>query len=262
MNAIKHFLFRVLIALLLLAVPVFGVWTWVKAPEWGLWFPENVSTYGDSIDGLFMLILWMVTVTFIGTEVLLAWFVWRYSKKDSTRAVYSHGNHTLEMVWSAIPAVLLIVVAISQMKAWTTVKIDFPDEGPYTVEKPMMEVYASQFDWRVRYPDASGNFTGADVIEVPYDITVPVSTKVVFHLRSHDVLHSFFVPKFRLKQDAVPGMVIPVWFEAEEVGSYDLICAELCGWGHYKMAGKVHVLAQDEYERWLAEKRKALYATD
>lgn len=262
MNALKHFLFRALIALLLLAVPVFGVWTWVKAPEWGYWFPENVSSYGGSIDGLFMLILWMVTVTFIGTEVLLVWFVWRYSKKDSTRAVYTHGNHTLELVWSAIPAVLLIIVAISQMKAWTTVKIDFPEDGPYTVEKPMMEVYASQFDWRVRYPDATGNFTGTDVIEVPYDITVPVNTKVVFHLKSRDVLHSFFVPKFRLKQDAVPGMVIPVWFEAEKVGSYDLICAELCGWGHYKMAGKIHVLAQDEYERWLAEKRKALYATE
>lgn len=262
MNALKHFLFRVLVTLLFLAVPVLGVWTWVEAPRWGLWFPENVSTYGDSIDGLFMLILWMVTVTFIGTEVLLVWFVWRYSKKDPTRAVYTHGNHTLEMVWSAIPAVLLIVVAISQMKAWTTVKIDFPDEGPYTVEHPLMEVYASQFDWRARYPDASGNFTGADVLEVPYDITVPVNTKVVFHLKSRDVLHSFFVPEFRLKQDAVPGMVIPVWFEAEEVGSYDLICAELCGWGHYKMAGKIHVLAQDEYERWLAAKRKALYATE
>lgn len=262
MNALKHFLFRVLITLLFLAVPVFGVWTWVKAPEWGLWFPENVSTYGDSIDSLFMLILWMVTITFIGTEVLLVWFVWRYSKKDPTRAIYSHGNHTLEMVWSAIPAVLLIIVAISQMKAWTRVKIDFPSDGPYTVQKPMIEVYASQFDWRVRYPDASGNFQGTDVLEVPYDITVPVNTKVVLRLMSRDVLHSFFVPKFRLKQDAVPGMEIPVWFEAEEVGSYDLICAELCGWGHYKMAGKINVLAQDEYERWLAEQRKALYATE
>jgi cytochrome c oxidase subunit 2 len=262
MNALKHFLFRVLVTLLLLAVPVFGVWTWVKAPEWGLWFPENVSTYGDGIDGLFMLILWMVTITFIGTEVLLVWFVWRYSKKDPTRAIYSHGNHTLELVWSAIPAVLLIVVAISQMKAWTTVKINFPEDGPYTVEKPMIEVYASQFDWRVRYPDANGNFQGADVIEVPYDITVPVNTKVVLRLISRDVLHSFFVPKFRLKQDAVPGMEIPVWFEAEKVGDYDLICAELCGWGHYKMAGKIHVLAQDEYERWLAAQRKALYATE
>jgi cytochrome c oxidase subunit 2 len=84
----------------------------------------------------------------------------------------------------------------------------------------------------------------------------------VFRLKSRDVLHSFFVPVFRLKQDAVPGMSIPVWFEATETGSYDLICAELCGWGHYKMAGRIHVVEQDEFERWLADKRAALYATE
>jgi len=262
MATLKHALLRLIVTLLLLAVPVLGVWTFVKAEDWGLWFPENVSSYGGSIDFLFDVILWMVAVTFVATELLLVWFVLRYSKKDETRAVYTHGNHTLEMVWTAVPALLLIFVAFSQMKAWSTVKINFPTDGPYTVEKPMMEVYASQFDWRVRYPDAHGNFQGADVIEVPYDITVPVDTKVVFRLKSRDVLHSFFVPKFRLKQDAVPGMEIPVWFEAEKTGDYDLICAELCGWGHYKMAGKVHVLAQDEYERWLAEKRAALYATE
>src|SRR5688572_29261696 len=262
MAALKHFLLRVVVTLLFLAVPVLGVWTFVKAEDWNLWFPPIVSTYGGSIDRLFFVILWMVTVTFIGTEALLVWFVFRYSKKDATRSTFTHGNHTLEMVWTAIPAVLLVIVAVSQMEAWTTVKMNFPSEGPYTPEKPLMEVYASQFDWRVRYPDAQGNFSGADVIEVPYDITVPEDTKVVFRLKSRDVLHSFFVPVFRLKQDAVPGMDIPMWFEATEAGSYDLICAELCGWGHYKMAGRIHVLPPDEFERWLAAKRAALYATE
>jgi len=259
---VKHFLLRALFTLLFLAVPVLGVWTFVKAEDWGLWFPPIASSYGGSIDFLFFVILWMVTITFIATEVLLVWFIFRYSKKDPTRATYTHGNHTLEMVWTAIPALLLIFVAFSQMKAWTTVKINFPSDGPYTVQKPQWEVYASQFDWRVRYPDAQGNFMGADVIEVPYDITVPADTKVVFRLKSRDVLHSFFVPVFRLKQDAVPGMEIPVWFEATKPGDYDLICAELCGWGHYKMAGKIHVLPPDEFQRWLAQKRAALYATD
>jgi cytochrome c oxidase subunit 2 len=258
----RHFLLRVVTTLLLLAVPVLGVWTFMKADDWGLWFPPIVSSYGGDIDFLFYVILWMVAITFVGTELLLVWFVWRYSKKDPTRATYTHGNHTLELVWTAIPALLLIFVAFSQMKAWTTVKMNFPEEGPYTLERPLMEVYASQFDWRARYPDAQGNFQGADVVEVPYDITVPVGTPVVFRLKSRDVLHSFFVPVFRLKQDAVPGMSIPVWFEATETGSYDLICAELCGWGHYKMAGRIHVVEQDEFERWLADKRAALYATE
>jgi cytochrome c oxidase subunit 2 len=74
------------------------------------------------------------------------------------------------------------------------------------------------------------------------------------------VLHSFFVPAFRLKQDALPGMTIPVWFNATKTGSYDLICAELCGWGHYKMAGRVHVLEQSEFDTWLKTQREALYA--
>ena len=262
MATFKLFLLRCLVTLLFLAVPVLGVWTFVKAEDWGLWFPPIVSSYGGDIDHLFYVILWMVTVTFVGTEMLLVWFVFRYSKKDATRATYTHGNHTLELVWTAIPAMLLIFVAFSQMEAWSDVKLNFPEDGPYTVEEPLMEVYASQFDWRVRYPDAQGNFEGADVIEVPFDITVPADTKVVFRLRSRDVLHSFFVPVFRLKQDAVPGMAIPVWFEATEPGTYDLICAELCGWGHYKMSGRIHVLPKDQFDSWLAQKRADLYAKD
>lgn len=261
MNAIKHFLLRATLTLLLLAVPILGVWTWVKADDWGLWFPENVSTYGGSIDTLFHIIEWMVAATFVLTELLLVWFVWRYSRRDASKAVYTHGNHTLEMVWTAVPALLLIFVAFSQMKAWTTVKINFPEGGEYTRERPLMQVWASQFDWRVRYPDEEGNFDGEDVVEVPYDITVPADTDVVLHLRSRDVLHSFFVPEFRLKQDAVPGMNIPVWFNATEPGDYDLICAELCGWGHYKMAGKIHVLPKAEFATWLAGQRGALKST-
>ena len=262
MSALKHFLFRVIVTLLFLAVPVLGVWTFVTAPEHGLWFPRNVSSYGGAIDKLFYIIMWMVAVTFVATELLLVWFIWRYSRRDSSKAIYSHGNHTLELVWTAVPALLLVFVAFSQMGAWARVKLNFPEgaEAAYTPERPMMEVWASQFDWRVRYPDEEGNFQGADAFELSYDIYVPVDTDVVFRLRSRDVLHSFFVPNFRVKQDAVPGMSIPMWFNAEEVGDYDLICAELCGWGHYKMAGRIHVLPKEDYEAWVAAQREALYA--
>jgi cytochrome c oxidase subunit 2 len=258
----KFNLFRVFIVLLFLAVPVLGVWTFVEADRWGVWFPKVVSTYGADIDFLFDVIMWMVAITFVGTELVLVWSILRFAKKDDCKTLYTHGNHTVEVVWTAVPAVLMIFIAFSQMSAWSTVKMNFPDEGPYTVETPMMEVIAGQFDWWVRYPDAEGNFQGTDVIDVPFDIHVPVNTEVVFHLKSRDVLHSFFVPEFRLKQDAVPGMSIPMWFEATETGSFDLICAELCGWGHYKMAGRVHVLEEQEYEDWLAAKRTELYAND
>jgi len=262
MQSLKDLLFRILIAFLFLLVPILGVWTFVKAPEWGLWFPRYVSSYGGAIDGLFYMITWMVGITFVGTELVLVWFILRYSRNTSSKATYTHGSHVLEVCWTVVPSVLLLFIAFSQMKVWAHIKISPPDEDgqEYSRERPMMQVYASQFDWRVRYPDEEGNFEGEDVVESAYDIYVPVDTKVFFDLRSRDVLHSFFVPVFRLKQDAVPGMSIPMWFEATEVGDYDLICAELCGWGHYKMAGKVHVMEKDEYETWLAGQREALYS--
>lgn len=327
---------RILTFLLFLLVPILGVWTFVAADQYGWWFPENVSTYGDSIDGLFNLILWMVGITFVGTEVLLCWCVIRYTRGMSIagqrqnrwlwlaalplgylffaqwgrmnelladgeyirfmmympigllaltcailaetgatdegaalareaqegKSIYTHGNHTLELWWTAIPAGLLLIIAFSQMGAWKEVKFDdqFPSDGAYTIETPMAQVYASQFDWRVRYPDAQGDFEGADVLETPFEFRVPVDTDVVFHLKSRDVLHSFFVPNFRLKQDAVPGMTIPMWFNSRETGEFDLICAELCGWGHYKMAGRIVVMEKDDYEAWLANAREELYS--
>jgi cytochrome c oxidase subunit 2 len=260
MQALKHLLLRAFFTLLFLAVPVLGIWTFVKAPDWNVWFPESVSSYGGEIDRLFWLICWMVAIVFVLTEMALVYFFFVYSKRDRTRAAYTHGNHTLEMVWTAIPAVLLLVVAFSQMGTWAKIKMNLPEDGPYSGEHPLMQVYASQFDWRAVYPDREGNFRGADLIESPYDIYVPVDTKVIFTLHSRDVLHSFFVPSFRLKQDAVPGMAIPVWFEATKVGAYDLVCAELCGWGHYKMAGKIHVLSKDDFDAWLEGRRAALYS--
>ena len=257
---------RYLVFLLLILVPILGVYTFVQAPAWGLWWPENVSTYGGSIDALFNLIAVMVLITFVGTEVILAWVALKYSSpRLAGNSTFTHGSHKLEMWWTAIPAVLLLVIAFSQMGAWKKVKFEsgFPnEEGGYSIENPIAEVWASQFDWRMRYPDENGDMNGLGAFERPFELVVPVNTPVVFNLRSRDVLHSFFVPDFRLKQDAVPGMTIPVWFECTEVGTYDLICAELCGWGHYKMAGRIHVLPQDEFDQWLADQRAALYATN
>ena len=252
---------RLFYTVLFLLVTILGVWTFMIAPENGWWFPENYSTYGDSIDGLFNLIMWFVAVTFVGTEVVLAYCIFKYPHNKPGKAVFSHGSHKLEMIWTAVPAVALAIIAFAQMGTWADIKFqdNFPDET-YSTEKPIAIVTASQFDWRVRYPDETGSFESQDVVESAFEFVVPVNEKIVFSLRSRDVLHSFFVPNLRLKQDAVPGMEIPVWFESEEVGEFDLICAELCGWGHYKMAGQVTVLSQEDYDTWLSEKRAALYS--
>jgi cytochrome c oxidase subunit 2 len=242
---------RLLIFLLFLLVPILGVYTFVTADQHGWWFPENVSTFGPAIDRLFYLIAVMVGITFVGTEVLLAWFLLKYSRGPG-KGIFTHGNHRLEMIWTAVPAVLLLVIAFAQMGTWAKIKFrkGFPT-GAYSIEKPIAEVVASQFDWRFIYPGEDGVLGTVDDLENPYEFVVPVNEDVVFHLRSRDVIHAFFVPQFRLKQDALPGHTIPVWFNAQKEGTYDLICAELCGWGHYKMAGAVRVVSKEEYERWL-----------
>jgi cytochrome c oxidase subunit 2 len=255
---------RLILTLLILAVLVLGVWTFQVAPDMpGWWFPEDVSSHGHRIDGLFNLIMWMVGITFVLTQAALLWAVFVYSGKKTGKAVFTHGNHRLEQVWTAVPAVLLLVIAFAQMEVFADMRFDAnaPSDSTgssYTIERPIAQVWASQFDWRARYPDEEGNFGGMNVVETPFFFTIPKGEPVVFHVRSRDVLHSFFAPNLRIKQDAVPGMTIPVWFTAEKVGEYDLICAELCGWGHYKMAGKVRVLERADYDAWLAAERLAL----
>lgn len=260
---------RYIAFLFLILVPILGVWTFVDADTHGWWFPENHSTFGGEIDHLFNVILWMVGITFVITEVLLAWYFFKYSRERHDKAVYTHGNHKLEMIWTAVPAVLLLVIAFMQMGTWARIKFkkNFPS-GVYSRENPIAELWASQFDWRARYPGADGVLGTTDDFENAFEFVVPADTDVVFDLRSRDVIHSFFVPEFRIKQDALPGHTIPVWFNArlrpEDVergeSTYDLVCAELCGWGHYKMAGRVRVLDQARYDAWLADAKAAWFS--
>ncbi len=240
---------RLLVTLLLFLVPVLGVWTFCIADENGWWLTDAVSTYAPPIDDLFNLILIMVTIAFVLTEGLLFWFVFKYSKKDDSKAVYTHGNHTLELWWTLIPAACLLFIAFRQMGPWADIKY----RKNLPTEAPIAHVWASQFDWRIQYPGADKIFGTWDDVEIPHLFVVPVDENVVFTLHSRDVLHSFFVPEFRLKQDAVPGMAIPVWFNSTETGTFDLICAELCGWGHYKMAGRVEVRTRAGFDEWMAE---------
>jgi cytochrome c oxidase subunit 2 len=243
---------RILATLLFLAVLVLGVWTFMDAGNHGWWLPPIVSSYGANVDFLFNLILWMVAFFFVLTEGILVYCVFVYGKKRHDKATFTHGNHKLEMVWTIIPAGLLLVIAFWQMNTWAEIKF----QGNLPQQAPIAEVYASQFDWRFRYPGEDGKFGTMDDIENPFEFVVPANEKVLFLLRSRDVIHSFFVPLFRLKQDAVPGMSIPVWFEATKEGNYDLVCAELCGWGHYKMAGRIKVVSRPAYDEWMKKMKK------
>jgi len=250
---------RFLATFLFLALLVFGVWSFQAAESLGMWLPPHVSSFGPDIDGLFYLILWMVTFFFVLTEAVLIYCVWRFSKKDPSKAQFSHGNHKLELLWTGVPALMLLVIAFAQMGTWADMRFEsrFPEGEPIAI------AWASQFDWRFQYPGADGKLGTMDDFEVAHDFVVPVGEDVKFILRSRDVIHSFSVPQFRLKQDAMPGMAIPVWFRVEpenkrgesNVGDYELICMELCGWGHYKMAGMVRVLPRAEYDAWVLDQQ-------
>jgi len=235
-------------ALLFLAVPVLGVTTFAVAPAYNIWLPKDVSEHGASIDSLFMFILALTGVVFIVTEGLLFWFLWKYDAANAKGpATYIHGSHTLEVVWTIIPAATLLFLAIYQMNTWADVKMRRPAMAP------TVEVVGRQFEWRLRYPGRDGMLGTRDDLFLTNDLHLPVDEDILIQLKSMDVLHSFFLPNFRIKQDAVPGMKIPVWFKAKETGQFDIVCAELCGWGHYKMKGRVTIESREEFDRWLAE---------
>ncbi len=244
-------------SVLFLAVPVLGVAVFAVAPSIDIWLPKDVSEHGKEIDSLFYFILALTGIVFIVTEMLLFWFIWKYdaAARGEEKATYIHGSHTLEVVWTIIPAVLMLFLAIYQMNAWADIKMRRP------VMTPTVEVVARQFEWRLRYPGRDGELGTPDDLFLVNDLHVPVNEDVLVQLKSMDVLHSFFLPNLRIKQDAVPGMKIPVWFKATETGQYDLVCAELCGWGHYKMKGRITIESREEFDAWLERKYAEQEAT-
>jgi cytochrome c oxidase subunit II len=234
-------------ALVFLLVPVLGVATFVVAPHYNHWFPRDISVHGRVIDQLFMFILWLTGAVFVATEGCLFYFMWKYNGASNRAPVkFSHGSHTLEVVWTILPTVTLLFIAIYQMNAWADAKMRKPNI-PVTAE-----ITGRQFNWDVRYPGADGELdTPDDVFRYDGQIHLPANEEILLLIKSRDVLHSFFLPNIRMKQDVVPGMAQNMWFKATETGEFDVVCAELCGWGHYKMSGRVTFEPRADYEAWL-----------
>jgi cytochrome c oxidase subunit 2 len=216
------------------------------------WLPEGVSTYSGTVDGLFRLILIVTGVAFVLTEVLLFAFAWMYRRREGRRATYTHGNNTLELIWTVVPAVFLVFLAVASARGWKAIKGSIPrvDE--------VVTITGQQFSWEFRYRGTDGAFDTPDDIVINDELRLPVGRPVKLRLRSKDVIHSFFLPNFRLKQDAVPGMTVEVWVEPTKIGPYEIACAELCGFGHTTMKGTLHVLSPEEYGAWLAEAQAAV----
>ena len=211
------------------------------------WLPEDVSTFGGEIDFLFYVIYYITGAAFILVTALMIIFLVMYREREGRRATYTHGKTALEITWTVIPAIVFISLSFMSVSSWGKIKSHAP---PSDFE---LQVTAKQFNWEVLYPRPDGKFETVDDYQTDNDIHVPVSKVIRIHLKSRDVIHSFFVPNLRLKQDALPGKDILVWFEATKPGKYELPCAELCGFGHSRMRGWLYVHAPEDYEKWAQE---------
>jgi len=210
------------------------------------WLPLQGSTFAPQIDGLFLAILIITGLAFVIVEAGLIWFVIKYRGRPGRKAHYTHGNAKAEVVWTAIPAVTVVALGLVSNHYWKEIKGRDsipPDAYP-------IAIHAKQFEWQVTYPGADGTLGTADDFTVRNQLHVPVGRPIVVILTSEDVIHSFWVPVLRVKQDAVPGLTIRAWFQATVPGEYELGCAELCGMGHYRMRARVFVHSAAEYDAW------------
>jgi len=260
----------VLLAGLILVLIVASLYLFIAQP---FWFPTLASEHGGKIDSLFMAVLVVSGIAFVLVQGALGFFVARYGENGRERAAYWHDNPKAEAILLIATAVILTVLVFMGQRVWAS--IYFADAP---ANATIIQVTGEQFSWNFHYPGADGQFGRTDTKlitstnNVGIDRTdpvakddvvtvnimhVPVGKPVRVRLRSKDVIHSFFLPNFRVKQDAVPGMGIEVWFTPTKAGQYEIACAELCGLGHYRMRGALTVDESEEaFNKWMEEAAK------
>ncbi len=202
-----------------------------------VWLPEQASTLAAEIDGLFYFVYWISVILFVGVIGAMIYFAFKYRSRDGREHTPAPlpEHKAMEAAWIVIPLILCLLVFTWGFKAFLKQNIPPPNAYP-------IQVRASSWAWNFTYPNGTSIGT---------ELHVPVDRPVKLTMSSEDVLHSFFVPSFRVKYDVLPNRYTSVWFEATEVGEYDILCTEYCGTGHSGMLGKVIVHTQKEFEEWL-----------
>ena len=242
------------------------------------WMPPVASTYGPAIDAQFRVTYIAMGIVFVAAQVALGLFVWKYRDRERTKVAYSHGNLRLEVTWTLLTLILFVGLNLMGQHIWAEARFQGASPGAMQVE-----ITGLQFAWYFRYPGPDGKFgrvnplqadasaggeaaLGLDTTDpaakddiVSSTLYLPVNREVDITLRSQDVIHDFYIPAMRFKQDAVPGLMIHMHFTPTKVGDYEVACAELCGLGHYKMRAQLKVVNEDEFAKWqaarLAEKQ-------
>lgn len=253
---------------------LFVVMTLVIA--YGFWskgrLPELASQHGRHIDNTIYYLLVTTGILFLAGHAVLTWFVLRYAGSNASGS--PHAGAKLEKRWALVPVLVMCVVAEGGVlgigiPAFAEIYGE-PAEDAVTVE-----VVAKQFEWIVRYPGPDGVFgavdhalvndvrnpvgldkkdpASKDDIVLRGQLSLPVGRQAIIRMRALDVIHSFTVPQFRVKQDMVPGFLGRTQFVPTKVGQYELACAELCGLGHYRMRGFVNIKEEADFQQWLGE---------
>ena len=239
------------------------------------YLPTNASAHGPALDNLTVLIHWVMAILFVAWSIYFIFVLFRFPASRNPRASYegskSHIHSYAEVGVAVVEVILLVGFSIPLWSRWIS-----PDRG----DRPPLEirVVAEQFLWNIHYPGADGRFGRTDVKLVSstnplgLDVTDPnakddfnstnelfleVNRPVAIRLSSKDVIHSFGLPVMRVKQDAIPGTEMPVYFTPVKTNNgekWQIACAQLCGLGHYRMAGSLTVLSQEDFSKWLQGK--------
>lgn len=272
-NKVNAFLFPLMLVVGFIAI----IWYSGIAKEYFL--PEASSVHGKEIDSLFWWTMAVIGLAFVLTHILLFIFPFKYQFSEKRTAFFYPHNDKLELIWTVVPAVVMAGLVISGWFVWSDITSKAPEDSV------AVEIMGKQFNWQVRYGGKDGklgrydfrkidatNSMGVDFRDpsslddfIPREIHVPKGKNVVLKIRSRDVLHSVFMPHFRIKMDAVPGMQTSFWFTptkstAEmraELGNpefnYELACTEICGGGHFAMKMTVVVDEPADFDKWYAE---------
>jgi cytochrome c oxidase subunit 2 len=244
-----------------------------------LGLPVQASTHAGEIDHMISLVHWLMLVLFVGWGIFFVYVLFRFRRGAQPRASYDGAKGKISKgIEVAIVVIEMVLLAFYAIPAWARRVSEFPPESQATV----VRVVGEQFAWNVHYPGPDGTFGRTDVTLVSADnplgldrsdpaakddvttinqLNLPVDRPVLVHLSSKDVIHSFGLSEMRVKQDAIPGMSIPVWFIPNRVGEYEIACSQLCGLGHFRMRGFVTIQTASDYENWMADQEKQLTAS-
>lgn len=221
-------------------------------------YVQNASSYAGDIDGLILLVTVLVGFWFFVAQGIFFWLIFRFRAREGVPAQYLTGKEKHVKRWINIPHVFIIlfdvVIIAAAVKVWVEIKQNLPPADE------QVRVVGQQWVWTFVHAGGDGKLDTPDDIVTSDDLHVEVGKTYHFLLESKDVLHSFSVPVFRLKQDAIPGRTITGWFKPTRTGSYDIQCAEICGIGHGVMNGRIHIESAAEHQAWLQQATPAAAA--